>query len=88
VWLGAEGAIVMIEPASPGERVVWPGEATEELVAFAILPGERAAARARLARHDVAIEAETPFTLYFRDPDGRRVGLSHYPELEPVTSSV
>ena len=32
-----------------------------------------------LARAGVAVEAATEFTLYVRDPDGRRVGLSSYP---------
>ena len=41
---------------------------------------DRAGAEARLASSGIAIEARTEFTLYFRDPDGRRIGLSHYPE--------
>ncbi len=47
-----------------------------ELVAFAIddLPSWRR----KLAEAGVVIEAETVHTLYVRDPDGRRVGLSTY----------
>ena len=33
----------------------------------------------RLREAGVAIEDRTAFTLYVRDPDGRRVGLSSYP---------
>jgi catechol 2,3-dioxygenase-like lactoylglutathione lyase family enzyme len=73
VWLGAGDAIVMLEARGPGEPDVPVG--SFELVAFAISPGERAEFARRLP-----IEAETPFTLYVRDPDGRRVGLSHYPD--------
>jgi glyoxylase I family protein len=35
--------------------------------------------RARLASAGVRVEAETAHTLYFRDPDGRRVALSTHP---------
>lgn len=77
VWLGAGGAVVMLEASEPGE----PGipALSREFVAFAIEPDERAAWEARLARAGVAIEARTEHTLYFRDPDGRRVGVSSYP---------
>jgi hypothetical protein len=34
---------------------------------------------AALSNAGIAIEAETPHTIYFRDPDGRRVALSDYP---------
>ena len=34
--------------------------------------------RRALAAAGVLIEDETGFTFYFRDPDGRRVALSHY----------
>jgi glyoxylase I family protein len=74
VWLDAGGAVVMLERAEGGEPPI-PAE-TKELVAFAI--DDLAAWRRRLAEASVAIEAETPHTLYVRDPDGRRVGLSTY----------
>ncbi len=67
----------MIEAAGPDEPAVPPGSL--ELVAFAIDEDEKPAWRARLAARGVVLEAETAFTLYFRDPDGRRVGVSHYP---------
>jgi glyoxylase I family protein len=80
VWLDAGGTIVMLEARdAPGEPGV--PEGTKELVAFAIEPGARAHYGERLSRAGVAIEAETPSTLYVRDPDGRRVGLSAYPAL-------
>jgi HSP20 family molecular chaperone IbpA len=37
-------------------------------------------AHARLTDAGHPIEGETAFTLYVRDPDGTRVGLSHYPD--------
>jgi len=76
VWLDAGGSIVMLEQRDDGEEPVVP---SKELVAFAIAPEARALVMARLAEASVAIEASTDFTLYVRDPEGRRVGLSSYP---------
>jgi glyoxylase I family protein len=56
------------------------------LVALRIAADERQAWQDHLARAGVAIYHRTSFTLYVRDPEGNRVGLSHYPEpaaLEP-----
>ena len=77
VWLDAGGTILMLERSTEPEPGI--GRGTRELIAFAIAPPERAGFEARLASSGVAIEERTEFTLYFRDPDGRRVGLSHYP---------
>jgi hypothetical protein len=46
---------------------------SQELLAFAIDASARDAWRAK-----VTVEAETTHTLYFRDPDGRRVAVSSY----------
>jgi catechol 2,3-dioxygenase-like lactoylglutathione lyase family enzyme len=72
VWLEAGDAIVMIEAAERGEPVVSRG--LLELVCFAA--GSKAE-RERV-RRKVRIEGETAHTIYFRDPDGRRVGVSSY----------
>ena len=77
-WLMAGSSFVMIEPRGADEPDVAVG--SMELTAFAIAPSERADAERRLARAGVVIEHRTSFTLYFRDPDGRSVGLSHYPQ--------
>lgn len=77
VWLDAGGTLLMLEQRAEGEPGV-PG-ATQELVAFTIDAGARAEWEAKLAAEGVAVEARTDFTLYFRDPDGRRVGVSAYP---------
>lgn len=69
VWLEAGGAVLMLERAEPGEPAV--PEGSKELVAFAVDDKEPWRAR-------VAVEAETAHTLYFRDPDGRRVAVSSY----------
>jgi glyoxylase I family protein len=70
VWLDAGGSVLMIERAEAGEPPIAPG--TKELLAFAV--GDKEPWRAR-----VDVEAETPHTLYFRDPDGRRVAVSSHP---------
>jgi catechol 2,3-dioxygenase-like lactoylglutathione lyase family enzyme len=69
VWLDADGVVLMLEAADPNEPGVTPG--TKDLVAFAV--AEKESWRAR-----IVVEAETPHTLYFRDPDGRRVAVSTY----------
>ncbi len=77
VWLDAAGVVVMIERAEADEPAVPVG--TLDLVAFGVTAGEMAAHEARLARAGVTVEARTAHTIYARDPDGRRVGLSDYP---------
>ena len=78
VWLDAGGAIVMLERASAEEPDVPPG--SMEIVVFAMAPTERTSFVDGLAARGVAVEGETAFSIYFRDPDGRRLGLSHFPE--------
>jgi catechol 2,3-dioxygenase-like lactoylglutathione lyase family enzyme len=75
VWLGVGAGVLMLERAADGEPRVAPG--TRELVAFAV--DDRDAWRARLTSAGIVVEAETDHTLYFRDPDGRRVAVSTYP---------
>lgn len=77
IWLDAGGSIVMLELRDDGEPA--PDAASKELIAFAIAPDTRSLVSERIARAGVAIEAATEFTLYVRDPDGRRIGVSSYP---------
>lgn len=77
VWLDAGGSLVMLELAEPGEAA--PAAGGMDLVAFTVAPETRALCTERLARAGVALEGSTEFTLYVRDPDGRRIGLSSYP---------
>jgi catechol 2,3-dioxygenase-like lactoylglutathione lyase family enzyme len=50
------------------------------LVALRIPAAERASWEQRLAQAGVEVYRRTAFTLYVRDPEGNRVGLSHFPE--------
>jgi glyoxylase I family protein len=83
IWLAAGDAVVMIEHAREAEPTV--PERTMELVAFALPAEERAHRKIALAAAGIPLEGETAHTLYIRDPDGRRVGLSDYP-LDAVTA--
>lgn len=76
VWLEAGGAILMLERRDPGEPALSPG--SMEMIAFAVDP-----ARAHALTETIAIEGRTASTLYVRDPDGRRVGLSCWPDALP-----
>ena len=70
----------MIERADENEPALPPHG--KDLLAFAVDAGgarpDLPAWRRLLAASDIRVEAETPFTLYFRDPDGRRVAVSTY----------
>ena len=83
VWLRAGGSLLMIER----EPVAGPGR---HVIVFATAPGSLAAAEARLKAAGAQPEGSesapggmylrTRFTIYGRDPDGNRVGLSSWPE--------
>jgi catechol 2,3-dioxygenase-like lactoylglutathione lyase family enzyme len=76
VWLRLDAAVIMIERAQASEPSI--ARESLELIALRVSADERIALRARLLEAG-ALEAETEHTLYFRDPDGRRVGASTYP---------
>lgn len=77
IWLAAGDTIVMIERREADEPA--PDPRSRDAVIFAIAPADRAALVRRLGRRRVPIEGQTAFSLYFRDPEGRRIGASHYP---------
>jgi len=77
VWLGlADGAVLMIEARDAGEPAVVAG--SRELVAFRASPASKAAVRERALRAG-CFDGETEHTVYLRDPEGRRLGVSTYP---------
>jgi glyoxylase I family protein len=82
VWLGlGGGAFLALERAEDAPEV-WPwseGRAGLHLVALRIGAAERAGWEARLAAAGVEVVHRTRWTLYLRDPEGNRVGLSHHP---------
>ena len=86
VWVGVPGGGFLAleevggDPPSTPFRHEQPGLF---LLALRIAPQERARAVEALGRAGVAVEHETRWTVYVRDPEGNRVALSHHPE-DPV----
>jgi catechol 2,3-dioxygenase-like lactoylglutathione lyase family enzyme len=77
VWLGlGAGAVLMVEAREKPEPAVPAGSL--ELFALRVSEQRRAAIR-ELARTSNCLDGETAHTVYLRDPDGRRVGVSTYP---------
>ena len=74
VWLALDDAALMIERADPAEPRIPPG--TMEFWALRVDAAGRDAFVERCARAGVLVEHRTAFTVYVRDPDGRRVGVS------------
>lgn len=85
VWLDLSGTILMVERAehagpSPAEDAFVHDPPGLFLLAVRIEAAEHPAWRARLAAHGVDVVHQTEATLYVRDPEGNRVGLSSYPQ--------
>ena len=76
VWFRLGAGMLMLELAEPGEND--PPAGSKELFCVEMPENERQSFRRKLAGLQVDVEDETEFTLYFRDPDGRRVGVSSY----------
>jgi catechol 2,3-dioxygenase-like lactoylglutathione lyase family enzyme len=73
VWLEAGGTVLMLERALAGSG---PASGSGHLLAFAV--EDLAAWERRLAEAGVGVDGRTRFTIYARDPDGHRVGLTTY----------
>jgi catechol-2,3-dioxygenase len=78
IWLDMGAAILMIEKTTEPPRRCDIG-AGPFLLAFRVVEADRARVEASLASAGVAVESRTAFTSYFRDPEGNRVAISHYP---------
>ncbi|PYQ15366.1 MAG: glyoxalase [Acidobacteria bacterium] len=73
VWVRAGEAVVMLERALKGAGA---DEGSGHVLVFAVQ--ELAAWEARLREAGIPIDDRTAYTLYVRDPDGHRIGLSVY----------
>ena len=86
VWLAAGDGLaapfIALERADRGpEARGWrDGLAGLHLAAFRIPPGERGRWEERLAAAGVEVVDRSRWTLYVRDPEGNRIGLSHHPD--------
>jgi catechol-2,3-dioxygenase len=76
LWLGLGGdAVLMIEAREAGEPA--PPAGSLELVAFRVDETTRVSVRNKALERG-CFDGETQFTVYLRDPEGRRVGVSTY----------
>jgi glyoxylase I family protein len=73
VWVAAGDAVIMLERTLRGA-----GSAEGSGHVLALAAADLSAWEARLAAAGVPIDDRTEQTLYIRDPDGHRVGLSSY----------
>jgi catechol 2,3-dioxygenase-like lactoylglutathione lyase family enzyme len=74
IWLDLGGALLMLEHALRGSGAE---EGSAHLLALAV--DDLAGWERRLGEAGVPIDDRTAHTLYVRDPDGHRVGLSVFP---------
>lgn len=69
------------EVADDGFRTSRPGM---HLLALRIAPESRAGVLEALSARGVEVVHQTRWTLYVRDPEGNRIGLSHHPHDPPA----
>jgi glyoxylase I family protein len=84
VWLsvgdGEEGFLALERADEPPEPRPWrDGKPGLHLVALRIAPAERRTWEDRLEAAGVLVVHRTRWTIYFHDPEGNRVGLTHHP---------
>ncbi len=89
VWLDlGRGAFLALERVAAVDRAAAPDAAGVRpgylMIAVAIARAARADWEARLGAAGVAIVHRTAYTLYLADPEGNRVGLSHWPDAGPA----
>lgn len=90
VWFDLEGVILMLERCEDSaERQVAGHEGPHadgreekgrHLLALSIPASSRSFWKEKLHREGVTILRESPYSIYFRDPENNNLALSHYPE--------
>ena len=82
VWLKVGDGFLALERADrPPDAPPWrDGRAGLHLVALRIPAAERRRWEERLAGRGVEVVHRTRWTIYLRDPEGNRIGLSHHPD--------
>jgi catechol 2,3-dioxygenase-like lactoylglutathione lyase family enzyme len=88
VWLGlgegAEGFLALERADEEPSPAPWrDGKAGLHLLALRIAPGERRVWEDRLEAAGVLVVHRTRWSIYFHDPEGNRIGLSHHPDDVP-----
>jgi catechol 2,3-dioxygenase-like lactoylglutathione lyase family enzyme len=84
VWLSvggaADGFLALERADEPSEPRPWrDGKPGLHLVALRIAPAERRTWEDRLEAAGVLVVHRTRWTVYFHDPEGNRIGLTHHP---------
>ena len=81
LWLDlGDGAFLALERADRIETEKSEDAPGFHLVALQIPRGEREAGIAKLTQAGYPVYSQTDFTIYTHDPEGNRIGLSHWPE--------
>ena len=76
IWLGlAHDSMLMIEAREPGEPA--PSEGSLDMFAMRVTPTFREVVKQRAIDRG-CFDGETEHTVYVRDPEGRRVGVSTF----------
>lgn len=79
IWLDMEGPILMIEHTDEAPRSVRGVGSGPFLLAFEVSPDKTDAFIQSLDKRGIEVEDSTEYTSYFRDSEGNRVAVSHYP---------
>ncbi|MGM0554746.1 MAG: VOC family protein [Myxococcota bacterium] len=79
IWLDVNGTILMIEHTREAPRSVDGVASGPFLLAFRIIEENFDAFLTTLQENRIEIEDQTEHTSYFRDPEGNRLAVSHYP---------
>ncbi len=81
LWLDlGAGAFLALERANRLAREKADDATGIHLVALSIPRSERETWVAKLAQAGHPVYQQTDYTIYVRDPEGNRIGLSHWPE--------
>jgi len=82
VWLSAGQGFLALERASgPADAgAVGDAPAGWQVVALGIARSDRKGWEERLAAAGVTVARRSSFSIFFQDPEGNRVALSHWPE--------
>ncbi len=83
-WLALEGDAFLALERCTGAALTSTGWEQDNpgyfVLVLRIPSAERAAWEQRLTEHGVTVERRSQWTIYFRDPEGNRIGLSSHPE--------
>jgi catechol 2,3-dioxygenase-like lactoylglutathione lyase family enzyme len=79
IWLDVHGTILMIEHTNADATTIEGIVPGPFLLAFRVAEENYDLFLTRLRDRDIEIEDQTGHTSYFRDPEGNRLAVSHYP---------